>query len=280
MEMISVRIWSDFCKESFNCLEVLAIIKQKKMRNQIAVALCLFTLNACSQINLGKLQEASDKAQGVLFGETSSPTLSNAEIISALKEALVKGAEKSVSLASVQDGFYKNPKLKIPFPKDAEKVKETAINLGLSAQVEKFEETLNRAAEEAAKKATEIFVNAITDMTVQDGANILKGADNAATNYLKSKTTAQLTAEFAPIVDKAIDAVELTKYWTPLVKKYNTATRFTGGEEINTDLNAYVTERAISGLFVHVEAEEKLIRHDPIARVTDLLKKVFGSLDR
>ena len=192
---------------------------------------------------------------------------------------MIKGTEKSVSLASVEDGFYKNPKLRIPFPEDAQKVKETAINLGFSPQLEKFEETLNRAAEKATKKATAIFVHAIRGMTVEDGANILKGADNAATNYLKIKTKAQLTLEFAPIVDQAIDAVELTKYWEPLMNKYNTATMFTGGEEINTDLNAYITERTIQGLFVHVEAEEKLIREDPVARVTDLLKKVFGSLD-
>ena len=249
------------------------------MRTQIVAVICLCTLNACSQINLGKIQEASDKAQSVIFGESSSAAaLSNAEIISGLKEALIKGAEKSVSLASVEDGFYKNPKLKIPFPEDAQKVKQTAIDLGFNGQIEKFEETLNRAAEEASKKATEVFVNAITGMTVQDGYDILHGKDDAATQYLKSKTTAQLTAEFAPIVDQAIQAVELTKYWEPLVNKYNTATMFTGGESIYTDLNIYITERAINGLFVHVAAEEKLIREDPVARVSDLLKKVFGSL--
>lgn len=249
------------------------------MRNQIVVVCCLLALNACSQINLGKIQEASDKAQGVIFGEDAAPALTNAEIVKGLKEALVKGAEKSVDLASVEDGFYKNPKLKIPFPEDAQKVKDVALDLGLNNQVEKFEMTLNRAAEEASKKATGIFVGAITDMTVQDGFDILHGADNAATIYLQSRTTTQLQAEFAPIVQQAIDAVELTKYWEPLVNKYNTATMFTGGEPVNTDLNAYITERAISGLFVHVAAEEKLIREDPVARVTDILKKVFGSLD-
>jgi hypothetical protein len=251
------------------------------MKNLIVAIICLCSLSACSQINLGKIQEASDKAQGVIFGKntTSVAQLNNTEIIDGLKEALIKGTEKSVSLASVEDGFYKNPKLRIPFPEDAQKVKETAIELGFSPQVDKFEETLNRAAEKAAKKATAIFVQAIRGMTVQDGSNILRGANNAATNYLKTKTTAQLTLEFAPIVDQAIDEVELTKYWEPLVKKHNTATMFTGGEKINTDLKAYITERTIQGLFVHVEEEEKLIRKDPAARVTELLKKVFGSLD-
>jgi hypothetical protein len=167
----------------------------------------------------------------------------------------------------------------LPFPEDAIKVKEKALELGLSAQVEKFEATLNRAAEEAAKEAAPIFVNAIKNMTVEDGFNILRGGNHAATNFLKDKTSSQLVSAFQPKVKTAIEKVELTKYWEPLAKAYNTATFLTGGEKVNPDLENYVTAKAMDGLFLMVSKEEEKIRLDPVARVSDLLKKVFGSLD-
>jgi hypothetical protein len=116
-------------------------------------------------------------------------------------------------------------------------------------------------------------------MSVQDGFSILKGGDNAATNYLKKNTSEKLYNAFFPKVEAAINSVNLTSYWTPLTKAYNKTTFISGNEPINTDLNKYVTDRAISGLFVLIENEEKSIRKDPIARATDLLKKVFGSQD-
>lgn len=206
-----------------------------------------------------------------------TPSLTNDEVIAGLKEALRRGADLAASKASAVDGFYKNELLYIAFPEEAAVVKEKAIELGLQSQVDKFELTLNRAAEEAAKEAAPVFLNAIKGMTLEDGFRILNGSDTEATQFLKERTTAELISKFEPKVSAAIDKVELTKYWEPLVNAYNTATIFTGGEEINTDLQDYVTTRAIDGLFIHIATEEKNIRENPQARVTELLRRVFGS---
>ena len=188
------------------------------------------------------------------------------------------GIKNSVNLTSVTDGFLGNTEIRLPFPEDAMKVKEKALNLGLDSQVEKFETTLNRAAEEATKEALPIFKDAILGMSISDGFAILNGGDGAATNFLKDKTTAQLVNAFSPKVEAAIAKVKLTEYWEPIINKYNGAMTLTGGEKLNPDLNAYVTERAISGLFHMVSKEENKIRKDPAARVTSLLQKVFGSV--
>lgn len=209
---------------------------------------------------------------------TSAPALSNGEVISGLKEALQIGIKNSVNLTSVTDGFFKNSAIKLPFPEDAIKVKQKAMDLGMSSQVEKFELTLNRAAEDATKAALPIFADAITNMTIQDGFKILNGGDGAATKYLRDNTTAKLTAAFAPKVGESINKVKLTEYWNPIITKYNSVMSITGGQKMNPDLNAYVTERAIIGLFKLVEQEENKIRKDPMARVTDILVKVFGSI--
>ena len=229
-------------------------------------------LLGCSQ---QELQRTIDSANEVLNGPQGSLTTS--EVTSGLKEALVKGTDYAVDFSGVRDGFYKNPRLFIPFPEEAEKVKEVALNLGLNNQVNKFEETLNRAAEQAVQEAKPIFVNAITSMTVEDAFALLKGGDNAATEYLRRKTSAELFSKFEPKVSNAVNQVELTKYWNPLANAYNTATQLTGGEPVDPDLTEYVTNRSIDGLFKLIADEEKEIREDPAARVTDLLKKVFGS---
>ncbi|MCC6840094.1 MAG: DUF4197 domain-containing protein [Flavobacteriales bacterium] len=203
--------------------------------------------------------------------------LTNADVVAGLKEALDKGAEHAVGTASATDGFWKSDRLRIPFPAEAVKVKNTLTDIGMGAQVEKFELAMNRAAETAAKEAVPIFLNAIKDMTVADGFAILKGGDHAATGFLKEKTTAELTAKFRPIVEKATQQVALTSYWAPLTKAYNTATLLTGGQAVNPDLDAYVTQKAIDGLFVLVAEEEQQIRKDPLARTTELLKRVFAA---
>ncbi len=208
---------------------------------------------------------------------TGGSGLTTSEVSAGLKEALVKGTGYAVDLSSVTDGFNKNTRLRIPFPAEAQKVKDTALKLGLNSQVERFETTLNRAAEEAVKEAKPIFINAITSMTVEDAFGLLKGGNNAATEYLRRKTGDQLFAKFKPKVSDAVEKVELTKYYSPLASAYNTATTFTGGEAVNPDLTAYVTQGAIDGLFTLIADEEQKIRQNPAARVTDLLKKVFGS---
>ncbi|NEN22570.1 DUF4197 domain-containing protein [Cryomorpha ignava] len=236
------------------------------------IPLLAILLMGCSQ---QEIQRTLEGANEVLYGEGGSLTTS--EVASGLKEALVKGTDYAVDFSGVKDGFYKNPRLFIPFPEEAEKVKETALKLGLTSQVNKFEETLNRAAEQAVKEAKPIFVNAITSMTVEDAFGLLKGGDNAATEYLRRKTSAELFNKFEPKVSQAVNQVELTKYWNPLANAYNSATQLTGGETIDPDLTEYVTNRSIDGLFKLIADEEKQIRENPAARVTDLLKKVFGS---
>lgn len=208
----------------------------------------------------------------------STPQLTNSEVISGLKEALNVGIKNSVNLTSVTDGFLGNAAIRLPFPEDALKVKQKALDWGLSGQVDKFETTLNRAAEEATKEALPIFVDAITNMSISDGFTILNGGDGAATKFLKDQTTAKLVTAFSPKVEAAIAKVKLTEYWNPIITKYNSAMSLTGGEKLNPDLNKYVTEKAIAGLFLMVEQEENKIRKDPMARVSDILQKVFGSL--
>lgn len=211
-------------------------------------------------------------------GTTTAPALTNEEVIAGLKEALTIGIKKGAEMASMTDGFFKNEMIKIPFPPEAEEMKAKAIDWGLQGKVDEIILTLNRAAEVASQKATPIFVDAITNMSIGDGFEILRGSDSAATMYLIKTTTAPLTTAFMPVVKEAIESVELTKYWNPVATKYNQSTKLTGKPEINPDLDKYVTDRGITGLFYLVKQEEKKIRKDPVAQVTDLLKKVFGSL--
>ena len=211
-------------------------------------------------------------------GTVTAPKLTNDEVIAGLKEALTIGIKNGANLASMTDGFFKNDIIKLPFPEDAIAIKERAIDLGLQGQVDKIELTLNRAAEEASKKAAPIFVDAIKNMSIADGFAILKGGDNAATNFLKQNTTDKLVAALSPVVQNAIETVKLTEYWNPVASKYNLYAKLAGKPEINADLNQYVTSKGIDGLFYMVEQEEKKIRKDPVAQVTDLLKKVFGSV--
>lgn len=208
----------------------------------------------------------------------TTPALTNTEVISGLKEALTVGIQNSVNLTSVTDGFLKNESIRLPFPPDAIKVREKAMDWGLTSQVEKFETTLNRAAEEASKEALPIFKDAILNMSISDGFSILNGGDGAATKYLRDNTTSKLVAAFTPKVEAAISKVKLTEYWNPIITKYNTAMNLTGGQKLNPDLNQYVTERAVQGLFHMVELEENKIRKDPVARVSEILVKVFGSI--
>lgn len=240
----------------------------------LITGISVFSLTSCDVMN--------DVADTLLNDGNSSGSstsaLTNGEVISGLKEALNVGIGNSVNLTSVTDGFLKNNEIRLPFPPDALKVKEKAIELGLQGQVDKFETTLNRAAEEATKEALPIFKNAILGMSISDGFSILNGGEGAATKFLKEKTTAQLTEAFAPKVKSAIEKVKLTELWSPIISRYNTAMTFTGGNKINPDLNKFVTEKAIDGLFVMVEKEENKIRKDPAARVTSILQKVFGSL--
>ena len=240
---------------------------------KLLVCLFIISLFSCSIIE--------DASTTILSPTNNSPSkidLTNEEVISGLKEALNVGIKNAVNLSSVTDGFLKNDTIRLPFPPDAIKVREKAINFGLSKQVTTFEETLNRAAEEATKKALPIFVDAIKNMSVSDGFSILKGGDGAASKFLKSQTSNQLVIAFAPVVKEATTKVQLTAYWNPIITRYNSAMTLSGGQKLDPDLDAYITQKAIDGLFYLVETEENKIRKDPLARVSDILVKVFGSL--
>lgn len=199
--------------------------------------------------------------------------LSTYEIVSGLKQALTIGTENGTNQLSQVNGFFENAAVKILMPPEAEKVTNTLRSVGLGSLVDKAVLSMNRAAEDAAKSASPIFVNAIKQMTITDALGILRGGDFAATNYFKEKTTASLTDAFKPVIDKALANVDATKYWSDVFTAYN---RF-ASKPINTDLSAYVTQKAIDGIFYEVGIEEQKIRKDPAARVTELLKKVFGS---
>ena len=245
---------------------------------KILVPLGLVAVVTLSSGSCDVLQEAADIVLSDGGGSSTTSGLTNDEVISGLKEALNVGIKNSVNLTSVTDGFLKNNEIRLPFPADAIKVKEKALEWGLDGQVDKFETTLNRAAEEASKEALPIFKDAIMNMSIQDGFAILNGGDGSATRFLNDKTNAKLVTAFRPKVEAAISKVNLTEYWNPIINKYNSAMTFTGGQKLNPDLNQYVTELAIKGLFKMVEKEENKIRKDPLARVTDILQKVFGSL--
>lgn len=216
------------------------------------------------------LKEAASKV-------SSGGGLTNDEVVAGLKEALVKGADASVLKGSALDGYWKNDLIRIPFPPEAEKMKGTLDKIGMSKQVDEFELTMNRAAEDAAKEALPILRDAVTGMSVSDGFAILKGGDDAATKYLTEKTSTSLREKFAPIVANSTEKVALTSYWTPLANGYNKAGKLTGAKAVDPDLDAYVTQKAIDGLFTLIAQEEKQIRQDPLARTSDLLKKVFGN---
>jgi hypothetical protein len=227
-------------------------------------------------INLLSCKTQNTTLQGVLNtvnNTVNSGTLTNDEIIQGLKEALKVGTNNSVVSASKADGFFKNTTIKILMPPEAANMETKLRAIGMGTECDKFIETLNRGAEEASKTATNIFLTAITNLTISDGLKILKGADNAATEYLKTNTTTSLKTSFKPIVKTALEKVEVTKYWTPLATAYNKIPLVTA---VNPDLDAYVTEKAIDGLFKLIAAEEYKIRKDPSARINDILKKVFG----
>lgn len=235
------------------------------MKKITIAAITLFTLAGCAEMTSVMEQVSTE------MGSTN-PSLTNDEVIRGLREALTVGTNNSSSLTSKLDGFYKNPEIFIPFPEEAIKVKNTVEDLGMKKQVDEFVMTLNRAAETATKEAAPIFVNAIKEMTIADGFAILKGNDNAATQYLKDKTSAQLKVKFNPVVKNAIQKVEVTKYWNPVINTYN---KVPFVEPMNPNLEDYITTKAMDGLFLMIEKEEAKIRKDPMARVTDLLKKVF-----
>lgn len=229
---------------------------------KIAILLSCTILLSCDQL-LPLLEQA----------ETLNTAPTKSEVSSGIKEALTVGIKKTVLKTSSTNGFLSNSLIKIPFPAEAQKVENTVRNLGLGNKVDEFVATLNHGAEEASKKASPIFVNAITSMSITDVYDIWKGDNSAATKYLKGATQTQLQTAFRPVIKKALEKVDVTKYWNPLIDTYN---KIPLVQKMNPNLEDYVLQGTLDGLFKMLALEEGKIREDPAARVSELLKKVFG----
>lgn len=203
--------------------------------------------------------------------------LSENKIIRGLKEALQIGTTNAVGIVSKLDGYYKSPKIRIPLPDSVQKVEKILRGVGYGSKVDAFELSMNRAAERAAPEAKAMFLNAIKQMTFSDAKKILQGRDNEASLYFEDKTRGRLHELFQPIVHSAMSEVGVTRWYQELEAKVRSIP-FT--ESLNLDLDGYVTNKALDGLFFMVAEEERKIRQDPAARITDLLKEVFGGKGR
>jgi len=204
-------------------------------------------------------------------------TISNADIAAGLKEALNNGITKQVTKLTVTDGFFRNEAVKILLPDELKKVDKTLRDLGMSSMADEGLKVLNRAAENAVKEATPIFVSAVKNMTFTDARNILLGNDTSATAYLQSATSTQLYTKFNPVVKNSLGKVGADKVWSQIITKYNSIPLV---NKVNPDLNDYVTDQAMKGVFKMVAVEEKDIRNNLAARSSDLLKRVFALQDR
>jgi hypothetical protein len=215
-----------------------------------------------------------------LPGGTSAP-LTEAEIIRGLKEALRVGAEQAVAQTNKTDGFFKNDLIRIPWPQDAIGAYNYINNNvpGMRPVLDEVVLKMNRGAEQASEKAKPIFLDVIMNMSIQDARNILMGEKNAATQFLRERTYQSLHTAFKPDIHKALESVGAATAWSSVTTYYNPVARVMPSlQPINTDLSDHTTTQALNGLFLIIEQEELKIRTDPVARVNDILRRVFGSV--
>lgn len=206
----------------------------------------------------------------------SNGTPTTLEIGQGIKQALEIGTSAGADKLALKDGFFGNLAVKILFPTEAQKVERTLRSVGLNGLADNVILSINRAAEDAAKEAKPIFVAAIRQMTIADATNILLGNNDAATQYFKRVTTAQLMQKFSPVITNSLNKVGATRYWTDAATAYN---KIPLVKPVNTDLSSYVAQKAIDGMFIQVAQEELKIRGNISARSTGLLQKVFGYAD-
>jgi hypothetical protein len=236
-------------------------------KNQLNFVFIIFFLSACSSADLNKILQSAG-AQGPLTQQ---------EVSAGLKEALIQGISKGADKAAQTDGFFKNDMIRILLPEDARRVEATLRQMGLGSEVDRALLAINRGAEKAAVEAKPIFINAIRQLTIQDAFNILKGDPDAATQYLRKTTESQLKTLFQPNIQESLNQVGATKYYGDIANAYN-AIPLTN-RKIDPDLNAYVTEKAIDGLFLLIAQEEKNIRENPLERTSALMRRVFAAQD-
>ncbi|OBX23288.1 uncharacterized protein DUF4197 [Gelidibacter algens] len=235
------------------------------MKKSLFVLFAIFTLHSCAELQ--EVVNSLPQQGGVL---------SNADIASGLRQALDLGIEKQVTKLTQTDGFYKNELVKILLPAELQKVDKGLRDIGLGNLADEGLKVLNRAAEDAVKEATPIFVNAVKEITFADAKNILLGTDDAATQYLTSKTKTSLYDKFHPVINTSFAKVGADQIWQNLINRYN-AIPFTSN--VNPDLTDYVTEEALKGVYTMIAVEEKEIRNKVGSRTTELLRKVFALQD-
>ncbi len=231
--------------------------------NSLLLVVLLSLISSCAE-----LQQVAN--------QIPQKALSNADIASGLREALDKGIDKQVTKLTLEDGFFKNELVKIALPSELQKVDKALRNIGLSSLADEGLKVLNRAAEDAVKEATPIFVAAVKNITFTDAKNILLGTDNAATEFLKTGTATALYAKFNPVIKKSFTKVGADKVWSNLITKYNTIPFV---NKVNPDLTDYTTQQALKGVYTMIAVEEKEIRTKVSSRSTALLQKVFALQD-
>jgi hypothetical protein len=208
---------------------------------------------------------------------TSTGISNTIDISAGLKEALNNGITKEVSKLTAVDGFLKNEAVKIIMPTELEKVENTLRKLGMGNLADQGIVTMNRAAEDAVKEATPIFISAVKNMNINDAKSILLGNEDAATKYLQGTTTKDLYAKFSPVVQQSIGKVGADVIWSTIISKYNTIPFV---NKVNPDITDYVTNKSMEGVFKMIAVEEKNIRTDLKSRTSPLLQNVFGLLDK
>lgn len=234
------------------------------MMRKFIILLLVLNVTACAELQ----QVVNQLPQGVGIG--------NDEIASGLRQALDFGIEKQVTKLTQTDGFYKNELVKILLPEELQKVDKGLRDIGLSKLADEGLKVLNRAAEDAVKEATPIFIDAVKGITFADAKNILLGSNDAATQYLTSKTQSALYDKFNPVIKNSFSKVGADEIWSNLITRYNSIP-FTA--DVNPNLTDYVTSEALKGVYTMIAVEEKEIRTNLASRTTDLLKKVFALQD-
>ncbi len=230
------------------------------MKKSLIALVAIITLNSCAEL------------QGVVDSLPQGGILSNTEIGAGLRQALDFGIDKQVTKLTQTDGFYRNELVKILLPAELQKVDKGLRDIGLGNLADEGLKVLNRAAEDAVKEATPIFVTAVKEITFTDAKNILLGSDTAATQYLTGKTQTALYNNFHPVINNSFKKVGADQIWNNLINRYN-AIPFT--TDVNPDLTDYVTSEALKGVYTMIAVEEKEIRTKVSSRTTDLLRKVF-----
>lgn len=238
------------------------------MKTKILVVLLSFSLMSCAE-----LQKIADTVLNTSTGITDG------EAKNGLTEALKVGLTTATNLLSEQDGYYGNSLVKIPWPEEAQFVMNAMNAIGMQDKVDNVTRSLNRAAEKAAGEALDVFVQSLTQMSFQDAIGIVKGGNGAATDYFKRTTTNILTEKYRPIIEQSLGSVNATNIWSNAIGVYNNLP-IPGKKNVNTDLTAFVTEKAMEGLFLMVEKKENEIRDKVSARTSGVLQKVFGYADQ